>query len=221
MDELTAAPIVAMMPSGAGLSDVVRTGREEAAALRRLLERVRVELGPRHSHRGVPMQYDRAQGLCDAVIGQLCTTARAADPLTTVRSRLSMVCRAEDFVRHHGGEKVTVSRLSSVVGVSERSLRNAFHDVYTTGPKRYLRIWQLHRVRQALRSAANAGRTVTEVATFHGFFELGRFAGDYKALFGEGPAQTLNQARKRIGHPESIPARLGRRLVTTRRRLVA
>jgi AraC family ethanolamine operon transcriptional activator len=82
------------------------------------------------------------------------------------------------------------------VGVSERSLRNAFYDVYTTSPKRYLKLWQLHQVRRELR-AAHA--SVTDVATLHGFFELGRFAGEYKALFGEVPSATLHKARARNG----------------------
>ena len=36
---------------------------------------------------------------------------------------------------------------------------------------------------------------MTDVATLHGFYELGRFAGEYKALFGEAPSQTLHRAR--------------------------
>jgi AraC family ethanolamine operon transcriptional activator len=36
---------------------------------------------------------------------------------------------------------------------------------------------------------------VTSVATQHGFYELGRFAGEYRALFGEAPSETLHKAR--------------------------
>jgi AraC-like DNA-binding protein len=112
--------------------------------------------------------------------------------------RSQIVRRAEDFFRRHVGEPVSIAQLSSVAGVSERSLRNAFYDVYTTSPKRYLRLWQLHQVRRALRSPDRREATVTDVATFHGFYELGRFAGEYKALFGEMPSQTLQRARSAL-----------------------
>jgi AraC-like DNA-binding protein len=108
--------------------------------------------------------------------------------------RSGIVRRAEEFFKCHVGETVSIAQLSSVSGVSERSLRNAFYDVCTTSPKRYLRLLQLHQVRRALR-APNDAATVTDVATLHGFFELGRFAGEYKALFGEVPSQTLQRAR--------------------------
>jgi len=111
-------------------------------------------------------------------------------------ARSEIVRRAEEVYRSHVGEPVSIAQLSSIVGVSERSLRNAFYDVYTTSPKRYLKLWQLHQVRRELR-AAHA--SVTDVATLHGFFELGRFAGEYKALFGEVPSMTLHKARARHG----------------------
>src|SRR5262245_43688822 len=120
------------------------------------------------------------------------------------RSRI--VRRAEDFFRCHVGEPVSIAQLSSVSGVSERSLRNAFYDVCTTSPKRYLRLLQLHQVRRALLAPIDAA-TVTNVATLHGFFELGRFAGEYKALFGEVPSQTLHRARVRHrAAPDSLDA---------------
>ncbi len=118
--------------------------------------------------------------------------------------RSQIVRRVEEFCRHHVGESLSIAQLSSVAGVSERSLRNAFYGVYTTSPKRYLKLWQLHQVRRALRAVTGDEGTVTDVATLHGFYELGRFAGEYKALFGEAPSQTLHKARTR-----NTPAALG------------
>jgi AraC family ethanolamine operon transcriptional activator len=112
--------------------------------------------------------------------------------------RSQIVRRAESFFRRHLGETISIAQLSSIAGVSERSLRNAFYDVYTTSPKRYLRLWQLHQVRRALRRADREDASVTDVATLHGFYELGRFAGEYKALFGEAPSATLQRARGQV-----------------------
>jgi transcriptional regulator GlxA family with amidase domain len=46
--------------------------------------------------------------------------------------------------------------------------------------------------RWALRHAS-PDATVTEVATRHGFWQLGRFAVEYQSLFGEAPSVTLRQ----------------------------
>lgn len=117
------------------------------------------------------------------------------DDLASGGSKSGIVRVAEEFFRSHVTEGVSVAQLSTIAGVSERSLRNAFYDVYTTSPKRYMKLWQLHQVRRALRSADVHRATVTDVATCHGFYELGRFAGAYKSLFGEAPSETLNKAK--------------------------
>jgi AraC-like DNA-binding protein len=122
-------------------------------------------------------------------------TPRGDGRVTDFRSRT--VRRAEAFVRSHISEGISIARLSTVAGVSERSLRNAFYDVYTTSPKRYITLWQLHQVRRTLQTSGGPAATVTNAATSHGFFELGRFAAAYKSLFGETPSETLQRARIR------------------------
>ena len=115
-------------------------------------------------------------------------------PGLTVRpclSRLKVVARAEAVLQEHADEVITIAALSEAVGVSERTLRNAFTDVYSQSPKRYLVTQRLLAVREALRAATTPGATVTAIATEHGFFELGRFALQYKAAFGESPSHTL------------------------------
>jgi AraC-like DNA-binding protein len=127
--------------------------------------------------------------------GALDICARYAIPsdhrvyLTAAYKRL--VGRAEEFFRRHAGQRFSAGQLSSAVRVSERHLRNAFYDVYAMSPMRYFRLWQLNQARRALRSPSSRTATVTNVALSHGFVELGRFAGEYKALFGESPSQTL------------------------------
>ena len=49
--------------------------------------------------------------------------------------------------------------------------------------------------RRRLRSAPDEALTVQEVASQWGFFHMGRFSQEYRAMFGQSPSQTLRDAR--------------------------
>ena len=108
-------------------------------------------------------------------------------------TRLELVARAVKLLRDHVNEPVTMVELSRQTGVSERTLRAAFHDVVGLSPKQYAIGQRLRAAREALCAADPATTTVTDIATTYGFFELGRFAGRYRNVFGEVPSHTLHQ----------------------------
>jgi transcriptional regulator GlxA family with amidase domain len=110
------------------------------------------------------------------------------------RSRRELVARVNAFVRDHLADPVSVAALSRIAGVSERTLRAAYHDVLGLSPKQYAIRQRLCAVRTALAAAAPGTTTVTDVAMEYGFYELGRFAGRYRHTFGEPPSQTLRHA---------------------------
>jgi AraC family ethanolamine operon transcriptional activator len=72
-------------------------------------------------------------------------------------------------------------------------LRRTFRRLLGVSPARYLRMRRLHQARDALRATASG--TVTQIAVAVGFSDLGRFARDYRDLFGELPSATLKRAR--------------------------
>jgi len=100
-----------------------------------------------------------------------------------------IVHQAEAFLSARPATSVPLADLCRVTGVCERTLRNAFHDVRGTSPKRYMLRARLNEAHKALQR--DNSTTVTTVATDHGFYELGRFASMYKATFGERPSETL------------------------------
>ncbi|HTI37111.1 MAG TPA: helix-turn-helix transcriptional regulator [Vicinamibacterales bacterium] len=106
-------------------------------------------------------------------------------------TRPQIVDRVDAFLRDHMDEPIHMAQLCELTGVSERSLRNACHAVCGTSPKRYLLRRRMEAVRTALATARPGEATVTQIATEHGFYELGRFAGVYTSLFGERPSETL------------------------------
>jgi transcriptional regulator GlxA family with amidase domain len=122
------------------------------------------------------------------------TVARPAARESRRIPRQQLVARVLAFLRDNLGEPVTVASLSRMAGVSERTLRAAFHDVLGLSPKQYVITGRLRAVHAALSAADPETTTVTDIAMEYGFFELGRFAGRYRHAFGEVPSRTLRQA---------------------------
>jgi AraC family ethanolamine operon transcriptional activator len=131
-------------------------------------------------------------------------TSRRRQPSPgALASRQEVVERAEDYVRAHVDAPVPLSTLCSIVGLSERALRNAFYSVRGKSPKRSILAERLEGVRRALSDAGTRPTTVTGVATNYGFSELGRVAASYREAFGEMPSETLRGTGRK-----SVPERM-------------
>ncbi|BBY48098.1 AraC family transcriptional regulator [Mycolicibacterium arabiense] len=105
----------------------------------------------------------------------------------------SAVEHAIDLMRCYPETAWTTAQLARDAGVSPRALQKAFARAGELPPMSYLREVRLHRVRCELVDASERGAaaSVTTVATRWGFVHLGRFAQQYRQLFGESPSQTL------------------------------
>jgi AraC family ethanolamine operon transcriptional activator len=94
-----------------------------------------------------------------------------------------------EFLRSHAAEGVRIAEASRAAGVSERTVRYAFHREHGISPKQFDLRQRLLAARDALSEVSP--RSVTEIATEFGFFELGRFSRLYSHAFGELPSQTI------------------------------
>ena len=107
------------------------------------------------------------------------------------------------FVEHtvlaDSANRLTVTDLCRIAGVSERTLQNAFKDAMGLTPLAYLIRVRLNRVRQALSAAKRGSTTVSAEAVKWGFWHFGEFSHTYKACFGEAPSQTLRRKADEFG----------------------
>lgn len=98
--------------------------------------------------------------------------------------------RAHEYLHSHE-EAVSITEVCKALGIGARSLFYAFQEYTGMSPARFMRARRLNLVRRQLQAVKRTDATVTAAATRYGFFELGRFAVSYRALFGESPGQTL------------------------------
>lgn len=111
----------------------------------------------------------------------------------TLRQR-TIISRFEEFLEVRRGQPVYLVDICKAIGVSERTLRAACQDQFGMSPTRYLWLRRMYLARRRLADAAGAAISVTEIAMANGFWELGRFAAEYRSLFGETPSMTLRRA---------------------------
>ena len=107
------------------------------------------------------------------------------------RRHAAIMRRFQALVAASCDRPVYTTDLCAAIGVSDRTLEICCREHLGMSPQKYLRLRRIQRVRRALALADPRSGTVTEIATAHGFWELGRFAGVYRSLYGESPSQTL------------------------------
>ena len=119
------------------------------------------------------------------------------DPVRVTTANLrqrTIVARFEEFLQMRREQPVYLIDLCKAVGASERTLRSACHEQFGMSPTRYLWLRRMYLARRRLAEAEASSVSVTEVAMANGFWELGRFATEYRSLFGETPSTTLRRA---------------------------
>lgn len=113
----------------------------------------------------------------------------AAEPINT-----TMVQRAVDFIEAHIGEhSLTVPMISREIGISVRSLQEAFRKELGTTPLTYVKARRMSIAHGRLRAGDPRVTTVTRVAADVGVTHLGRFSVEYHKRFGVPPSVTLGR----------------------------
>lgn len=93
---------------------------------------------------------------------------------------------------------ISVADISEAAATNVRQLERIFRSEIGLTPSRYVRARRLTVARNRLQNLAStsAETTVASVALDSGFDHLGRFAGEYRACFGELPSETLKATKR-------------------------
>jgi AraC-like DNA-binding protein len=150
-----------------------------------------------------------ARGLEQALIGAVvgCLADHPQDKSSLAQRRHAAVMRRFwRVVEESGGQPLYIPEICSAIQVSEGTLRACCHEHLGMSPKRYLLLRRMALARSALREQAADTTSVTDIATRYGFWDLGRFAVRYKALFDESPSATLRAPTGRLTPPPPLSA---------------
>lgn len=113
--------------------------------------------------------------------------------LSSQAARQRLVQAAHQWCRDRSETPLRMDALCEDMEVPIWQLERVFHETYGLPPQRLL---TLHRLSKARHDLLSLSTGVTEVATGHGFWHLGRFAQLYKEYFGESPSDTLRRTRR-------------------------
>jgi len=114
------------------------------------------------------------------------------------RNSGAVMLRFRDALEANTGRPMYLAEICAAVGVSQRVLHMRCIEHLGMGPHRFLWLRRMYQSRRALALANRHDDTVTTIANDHGFSELGRFAAEYRKLFGELPSATLNRTSYEI-----------------------
>lgn len=112
------------------------------------------------------------------------------DPHAMTEARCWLVVQdAKRLALQSASENLTIEDICRTLQVSRRTLQTCFQTALGIRPATYLRAVRLNAARRTLKECGS----VTEAATAWGFWHFGRFAQDYKSMFGEPPSHTVRR----------------------------
>jgi len=90
----------------------------------------------------------------------------------------------------------SLADLCAAAGVSQRWLHKCFMDVLGVSPYHYIRLARLSKARELLLACESTPTLVKSISLSLGYRLSGRFAADYRSLYGENPSDTLQRPRR-------------------------
>ena len=132
------------------------------------------------------------------------TSASSPLAMDGCASHASVLKQFEELLESRSDSALYMNDVCAELGVAGRTLRFVCAKYLGVSPQQYLHSRRMHLARRMLHEADQRTTKVTNVATQFGFWELGRFAVNYRLMFGESPAETLRARPERFCRIESV-----------------
>lgn len=138
-----------------------------------------------------PLAYGTITGLLMLVEHAYSDSLR--DPAPAPAS--AVISKAGEYIEANMAQPLTPTDIAAAVGVSVRSLQRGFREHHGCTPVEFVRSVRLRRVHDVLAASSPETTSVAVVASAWGFSHLGRFAAEYRRMYGVSPSQTLRHSR--------------------------
>lgn len=92
-------------------------------------------------------------------------------------------------------QDISLEYMQNITCTSQRSLYTLFERYLQCSPKQYIKNRKLLKINEQIKNRSCNVQNISELAIEYGFYNLGRFARDYKDKFGELPSETLKKRK--------------------------
>ena len=132
------------------------------------------------------------QQLIEAVVRSL-ANGSAIEAAPATREHRDVAFRFAALLQAEPKRAFRMTEICTAVGVSAQTLLLSCEEQLGMGPIEYNRRRRMQLVHRALRRGNCETASIADLARRYGFHGLGRFAADYRALYGELPSATLRR----------------------------
>jgi AraC family transcriptional regulator, ethanolamine operon transcriptional activator len=142
---------------------------------------------------GAEAAHGLGQQLIEALVESL-SKGSALEVMAATHQHQDLAVRFEALLETQPERSLRMAEICAALGVSAPGLRICCEEQLGMSPIEYLRRRRMQLVHRALRNGDADAPSISAVARHYGFRGLGRFAANYRALFGELPSATLRRA---------------------------
>ncbi len=164
-------------------------------AMRRHLRHLHsVAIGAVESRSPVFIGAETAHGLEQQLIEALVeclSKGSAIEAAAGTRQHQALAIRFEALLETQPDRSLRMAEICAALGVSAPALRICCKEQLGMSPTEYVRRRRMQLVHRALRNGDPDAASISAVARRYGFRGFGRFAANYRVLFGELPSATL------------------------------